>query len=185
MLQEHGFTLIELLVVVAIVIVVAGIGIGINNTSVRMARGEVAAAQLDGFLKRHREMALARRRDIEIWFEAPNRVRSVQREGLGDTNPDPIDLETLTLEGGIDFRLFPGLPDTPNLFGNGSEVALGGLEPVMFSSEGMFMDVASNPVNATVSLGIADDPLSATAVTILGTTATIERWRWNGSSWTK
>ena len=56
---------------------------------------------------------------------------------------------------------------------------------VMFASEGMFMDVAGNPVNATISLGIEHEPLSASAVTILGTTGTIERWRWNGSSWTK
>jgi hypothetical protein len=64
-------------------------------------------------------------------------------------------------------------------------VTLGGLEPVMFASEGMFMDVAANPVNATISLGMENEPLTASAVTILGTTATIERWRWNGAAWTK
>jgi hypothetical protein len=64
-------------------------------------------------------------------------------------------------------------------------VALGGVTPVMFSSEGAFVDIAGNPVNATVSLGIEDDPLSATAVTILGATATVERWRWTGVAWTK
>jgi hypothetical protein len=77
------------------------------------------------------------------------------------------------------------VPDTPNGFGNGAPVQLGGTAPVMFASEGMFMDVAGNPVNATISLGVENDPLTASAVTILGTTGTIERWRWNGAAWTK
>lgn len=185
MRNERGFTLVEMLVVVAVAGVLAAVAIGMSTTSVRMSKGEAGAAQLDGFLKRHREMALARRRDIEIHFEPPNRVRSVQRWGVGDANADPVELETLVLEGGIEFLLFDDMPDTPNAFGNGTEVSLGGLEPVMFASEGMFMDVAGNPINATISLGMAGDPLTAGAVTILGTTATIERWRWNGASWTK
>jgi prepilin-type N-terminal cleavage/methylation domain-containing protein len=186
MQQQRGFTLVEMVVVVAIAGILAAIGIGMSTNSVRASRGESAAAQLDGFLKRHREIALARRRDIEIRFIAPNQVRSIQRPGLGDVDQDPVDLETLTLEGGIEFRLFDEIPDdTPNGFGNGAPVTLGGLEPVMFASEGMFMDVAANPVNATISLGMENEPLTASAVTILGTTATIERWRWNGAAWTK
>jgi prepilin-type N-terminal cleavage/methylation domain-containing protein len=185
MRNERGFTLIEMAIVVGLIGILAAVGIGISGTVVRMSRGESGSAQLDGFLKRHRELAVSRRRDIEIHFDAPNMVRSVIRPGLGDDFADPQDLETLVLEGGIEFRLFDGVPDTPNAFGNGAEVTLGGLEPVMFASEGMFMDVAGNPINATISLGVADDPLTGTAVTILGTTATIERWRWNGASWTK
>lgn len=184
MRQERGFTLVEVLVVLAIAGVLAAIGIGMSTNSIRSARGESGAAQLDGFLKRHREIALARRRDIEIHFDAPNRVRSVMRAGLGDANPAPQPLETLVIEGDIQFRVFDDMPDTPNGFGNGTPVTLGGVEPVMFASEGMFMDVAGNPINATISLGIAHDTLSATAVTILGTTATVERWRWNGAQWT-
>lgn len=185
MRQQDGFTLVEIVVVIAIAGILAAVGIGMTTTSVRMYRGESGAAQLDGFLKRHREMALARRRDIEIQFIPPNQVRSVQRAGLGDADADPIELETLTFEGGIEFRTFDGVPDTPNEFGAAAPVTLGGLEPVMFASEGMFMDVANNPVNATILLGIENDPLSAAAVTVLGTTATIERWRWNGAAWTK
>jgi prepilin-type N-terminal cleavage/methylation domain-containing protein len=186
--QQDGFTLIEMVVVVAIAGILAAVGIGITTTSVRQARGESAAAQLDGFLKRYREIALARRRDIEIEFIEPNRVRSWQRWGVGDPGgpgSDPVPLETLVLEGGAEFLLFDDMPDTPNTFGNGDPVTLGGQRPVMFASEGMFMDVAGNPINATISLGMEGDPLTASAVTILGTTATIERWRWNGASWSK
>lgn len=183
--SERGFTLVEVLITVAIISILAGIGVGVTSTFVRLSRGESGAQQLDAFLKRHREMALARRRDIEIHFEPPNRVRSVQRAGLGDATALPVDLETLVLEGGIEYRVYSGVPDTPNAFGNGAPVVLGGLTPVMFASEGMFIDVDSNPINATISLGIGEDQLSATAVTILGTTASIERWRWNGAAWSK
>jgi prepilin-type N-terminal cleavage/methylation domain-containing protein len=184
MRDHRGFTLVELLVVIAIAGALTAIGIGMTTSSVRVSRGESGAAQLDGFLKRSREMALARRRDIEIRFVPPNRVQSVIRPGVGDADPNPRLLETLTLEGGIEFRGF-GLPDTPNAFGNGAPIVLGGAEPVMFASEGMFMDVGGDPVNATISLGIENEPLTAAAVTVLGTTAMIERWRWNGASWTK
>ena len=104
---------------------------------------------------------------------------------MGDADQNPLELETMRLEGGIEFRQFDGQNDTPNQFGADTPVTLGGLEPVMFASEGMFMDVAGNPVNATIFMGIPNEPLTASAVTVLGATATIERWRWNGSSWTK
>lgn len=185
MRDERGFSLVEMLVVVGIIGVLAAVGIGMSTTSVRMSRGEAGAAQLEAFLTRHRGMAVARRRDIEIQFVVPNQVRSLMRPGSGDTFAAPQPIETMTFEGGITFRLFPGITDTPNGFGNGLPVTLGGLTPAMFAPEGMFMDVASNPINATISLGVEGDPLTAAAVTILGTTGTIERWRWNGRDWTR
>ncbi len=187
MRSERGFSLVELLIVVAVISTLAAVGIGVTTTVVRMTRGETGAQQLDGFLKRHREMAVARRRDIEIRFLPPNQVQSAERAVPDPPAPTPAPtvLETLRFEGSIEYRLFAGLPDTPNLFGNGAAVALGGAAPVMFSSEGALIDAVGNPVNATVSLGIDGDPLSATAVTVLGATATIERWRWDGMRWLK
>lgn len=187
MRNERGFTLVEILVTMAVLSILAGVGIGVTTTIVRMTRGESGAQQLDAFLKRHRELAIARRRDIEIRFLPPNQVQSAMR-AVPDppaATPPPTVLETITFEGGVEYRLFPMVPDTPNAFGNAAAVSVGGNLPVMFSSDGAFVDIDSNPVNATLLTGIEGDALTSGAVTILGATATIERWRWNGAEWTR
>jgi hypothetical protein len=176
-----------MLITVAIVSAIAAIGVGVTTTLVRMSRGESGAVQVDTFLRRHRELAVARRRDIEIWFIAPNQVESRMRAVPNPpaATPAPQVLERVTIEGGIGYRIFPGVPDTPNVFGNAAAISLGGLTPVMFSSEGSFLDAGNNPINASLFLGVPNDALTATAVTILGATGTVERWRWDGSEWVK
>jgi type II secretory pathway pseudopilin PulG len=185
--DERGFSLVEMLVILGIAGVLAGVAVGVSTTIVRVARADSGAQQLDAFLKRHRELAIARRRDIEIVFEPPNRVMSFERAvpNPPDPTPAPTPLETMVFEGGIVYRLTTDVPDTPNLFGNGEAIAIGGPEPVMLAPEGSLLDALGNPVNVTISLGVEGDPLSATAVTILGATASIERWRWNGRNWTR
>ncbi len=53
----------------------------------------------------------------------------------------------------------------------------------MFTSEGTFADVNGDPINATLLLGVANQPNTANAVTIIGTTATLRLWRWDGARW--
>jgi prepilin-type N-terminal cleavage/methylation domain-containing protein len=185
--DQRGFTLVELVVVLAVGFTLAGVAVGVTTTVLRATRAEGAAQRLEAFLKRHREMAVSRRRDIEIRFTAPDRVESFVRAIPNPPNPTPppTPLETLRFETGFRYLLTDGVPDTPNRFGNDQAVFVGGVDPVMFASEGAFIDANNNPINATISLGVQGDPLTASAVTILGPTASIERWRWNGKDWTK
>lgn len=184
---EQGFSLLELVLIVTVVCTLTGIAVGITANIVRMARGESGAQELDSFLKRHREMAISRRRDIEIRFIEPNIVESAERPVRDPDDEDqdltPVVLERMTFEGRIEYWAPEDVPDTPDAFGNETPVQVGGVGTVMLSSEGSFVTGAGDPVNATISLGIEGDDLSATAVTVLGTTATIKRWRWNGGSW--
>jgi hypothetical protein len=53
----------------------------------------------------------------------------------------------------------------------------------MFTSEGSFTDVNGDPINASVFLGIDQQPLTSNAITILGSTAAVRTWRWNGRVW--
>ena len=184
--SAQGFSLIELLMVVAIIAIMGGIAMGVTNNVVRTAKGKSGAQQLASFLKRHRELAISRRRNIEIAFTLPNVVTSRQRavpDPPAALGPSTL-LETMYLEGQIGFRKFPAIAlDTPDAFGSPVEVNLGGANPVMFTSEGTFADVNGDPINATLLLGVANLPATANAVTIIGTTATLRLWRWNGSRW--
>jgi prepilin-type N-terminal cleavage/methylation domain-containing protein len=183
--DARGFSLIELLLVVTIVGVLAGVAVGVTPSIIQTAKGQSGSAQLTAFLKRTREMAISRRRNIEIRFLAPNRVQSAERAvpQVGVPVPAPTVLETATFEGGVSYLRFAAQPDTPDAFGSPAAINLGGANPVMFTSEGSFADVNGDPVNATLLLGITGRPNTATAVTLLGTTAAVRSWRYDGSRW--
>jgi prepilin-type N-terminal cleavage/methylation domain-containing protein len=184
--SAQGFSLIELLIVVAIIAVMGGIAMGVTSDMVRTAKGKSGAQQLASFLKRHRELAISRRRNIEIAFTPPNVVVSTQRavpDPPAPTGPSTV-LETMYLEGQIGYNKFPAVGlDTPDLFGSAAAINLGGANPVMFTSEGTFADVNGDPINATLLLGVPNRPSTANAITIIGTTATLRLWRWDGTRW--
>lgn len=186
----QGFSLIELLMVVAIIGVLAAVAIGITPGIIQTAKGQASTQQLVAFLKRNRELAISRRRNIEITFTAPNIVRATQRAVPDPPNPlgPNTVLETMYFEGRLEYRQFAGVPDTPDAFGAAGPIILGGaapnaLNPVMFTSEGSFTDVNGNPFNASVFLGVVNQKATANAVTIIGTTAAVRTWRYDGSRW--
>jgi prepilin-type N-terminal cleavage/methylation domain-containing protein len=184
--SAHGFSLIEMLMVVAILAVMSGVAIGVSQTMVRNAKGQAGAQQLAGFLKRTKEMAVSRRRNIEVSFAAPNVVTTQQRAVPNPpaATPAPTPLETLRLEGNVEFRTF-AIGDTPDLFASATPPAInvGATLPVLFTSEGQFVDANGDPVNATLFLGQPGQISTANALTILGTTSLIRMWRWDGSRW--
>jgi prepilin-type N-terminal cleavage/methylation domain-containing protein len=184
--SAQGFSVIELLIVVAILGVLASIAIGVTPAVIQSAKGQSGASQLNAFLKRNRELAISRRRNIEIAFTPPNQVQALQRavpDPAVVPTPPPTPLETMFLEGRLEYRTFGAIPDTPDLFGNATPVVLGGADPVMFTSEGSFTDVNGDPVNASIFLGVLNQPSTANALTIIGTTATMRAWRYDGSRW--
>jgi len=178
--SAQGFSLIELIIVVAMIGVLASVAIGVTPGIINTSKGQSGAAQVSSALRRAREVAISRRRNVRITFTNPNQVVLDQ---INVPGPGTTAIETVRLEGRIQYNAF-GLLDTPDRFGNVAAVQISGApgQP-MFTSEGMFTDSNGDPANATITIGIPGQTSTANAVTILGATATIRQYRWDGSRW--
>ena len=167
--------------VVAITAVISAIAVGLTPSVIRTTKGNAGAAQVASALQRARELAISRRRNVQVAFTAPNELVLSQVDVPG---PGTTQLERVLLEGGIEFVRFAEIgEDTRDGFGRTQAIALGGPTPVMFTSEGSFVDANGDPINATIQLGIPRQVETATAVTVLGTTAYLRQYRWNGADW--
>jgi type II secretory pathway pseudopilin PulG len=178
---ESGFTLTELLVVGGLIGVLAGVSVMMTPRAILSARSDSGAARVVSVLRTAREQSIAQRRTIRVTFTPPNQIVISRVEVPG---PGTTVINTVRIEDGMEFRLFTGIPDTPDAFGNTTATAFGLATTVAFTSEGWFVDQNGDPVNGTAFLGRASQPQSARAVTIFGPTALIREWRWNGSQWT-
>jgi prepilin-type N-terminal cleavage/methylation domain-containing protein len=178
--SAQGFSLIELLMVVAILGVLASIAIGVTPGVIRTSKGQAGVSQVQSVLRRAREISISRRRNVRVTFTAPS---TLVIEQINVPGPGTTPIETVRFEGSIEYVRFPAIIDTPDGFGNGTAVTLGGAAPVMFTSEGMFTDANGDPTNATIQLGVPNQISTAGAITILGTTANIRAYRWDGSRW--
>lgn len=177
--RQAGFSLIELLVVLGIAMTMLAIFSGFFPNARDAVTGDADLRIVNWQLKAAREIAINQRRSVELQFQTPNRITIVRRELPTGTTV----LGTSILEHGAQFLTYPGLPDTPDGFGNGMPVSFSGAATVMFTADGMLTDASGNPVNGSVFLGQAGRVLTARALTIFGPTATIRTYRWNGGQW--
>jgi prepilin-type N-terminal cleavage/methylation domain-containing protein len=178
---EAGYTLVEIMIVVMLVGVVSGMAAMIMPRAIQSAKADSGSARVVAALRTVREQSIAQRRTMQVQFTAPNRVVVSRVEVPG---PGTTPISTVLLEDGMTFQLFTGIPDTPDLFGRLSAIAFGTATSIAFTSEGSLVDQNGDPVNGTVFIGKASQPLTARAVSIFGPTALVREWRWNGNQWT-
>jgi prepilin-type N-terminal cleavage/methylation domain-containing protein len=195
--NESGFTLLEILVVVGLIGVLAGMAIMVSPSFSRNARADAGTVQVLDAIRSAREVAISQRRNVELRFVAVdsvglNAVQTVRR----NLNPAGFTtLRTVRLENRMELRLDSAIPtDTPDKFrktGTGwtTAVAFGpkgsgiGSAWGMFTSEGTFVDADGDPLNGTAFLAIENQKNSLRAITVMGSTALIRSWRWNGKEW--
>jgi hypothetical protein len=177
--DDAGYSLVDVLVTAALGVTVMAIFAGFFPQAVATVQGDADMRVLQYHLKLARETAINQRRDIQLQFVGTNTLQLVRT----DLPTGSSVIATAVLEHGTEFRLFPGLPDTPDAFGNGAAVWFGGASPVMFTAEGMVTDTIGNVVNGSLFIGQPNRPMTARAITLFGPTATISSYRWNGSSW--
>jgi type II secretory pathway pseudopilin PulG len=176
----------ELMIVVGLVSVLAAAALMVVPGAWQRSRADSAIATVVTELRRAKDAAIAQRRDIEVQFVSPNQIRLLRHDvGAGGVDAGTTLIHTVYLENQMEFRLTPGLPDTPDGFGQTTATTFGAATMLLFRSEGVFTDSNPNldPLNGTVFLGISGRPESARAVTIFGPTALIRGYTWNGRQW--
>jgi Tfp pilus assembly protein FimT len=181
--SAKGYTTLELLVTVGImgtIAAMAAVQIGLARPAFK---GDGAMRQVIAQLNTARELAITQRRFIQISFTVDNEVR-ITRENI--PNGTTV-IQTTPIEGGMRFGLTPGVPDTPDNFGNAGPVSFGAAGAMRFTTEGQLVDGAGSPISGTVFLNWPGagqgQERAARAVTILGATGRIRGYRWDGRNW--
>ena len=170
--------------VVAIGGTLAGISImGFSQAATSM-RGDNGMVQVMSQLRMARDLAINQRRTMEVEFLAPNEIRIVRQDIPAGTTL----MNQFFLEGTVQFLQFPGVPDTPDGFGDSDEVDFSGANQFGFVGDGMLVDlsnpaVAGTPISGTVFLGVPNQPASARAVTVFGGTGRVRGYTWIASEW--
>jgi len=198
---EQGFSLLEMLVVVGLAFTVMGFAVMNTMSTSQNARANAAMDAVISQLRQARELAIAKRRNVQVQFTSPNQIQLTLLTLPGEPVPAVMPAVYLNdkVGGGLNFYVFPSIPDTPMNFGNSTAINLqqptgGGAWTCMFTTSGAFVGTAqsaatlyqatnNNPVNASLFMGVVGKPNTARAVTVFGATGRVRSYYWTGSSW--
>jgi prepilin-type N-terminal cleavage/methylation domain-containing protein len=201
--REAGFSLIEVIVVVAVIAILSAMAIVLTQGTLQSYKANAAQDSVVAQLRRARELAISKRRNVRIDFNLPNQIVTTVQYRFGETPGPAIAPVYLNdadqgVSDGSQFFLFPGLPDTPMGFGNTQAINLsqpsgGGAWAVMFTTSGALVGTSalagldlignSNPVNASIFVGVPTSTSSARAITVLGSTGRVRSYSWDGTQW--
>jgi prepilin-type N-terminal cleavage/methylation domain-containing protein len=197
---QRGYSLVELVTVVAIIMILSAFAVISTKVSTANSKANTAANAVTSQLRAARELAISKRRNVQIAFTAPNQIQMTVLTLNGEAPAPAIAPVYLNdnAAGGAAFYVFPTLPDTPMAFGKSTAInfapSSGGTVglTVMFSSSGTLVGTtattgfsavgSNNPVNASIFVGIPGQPDTARAITVLGTTGRVRSYYWVGPS---
>ena len=144
--------------------------------NIKVNSGLNAAA---GVIKSGKYLAVSQRRNYQLMFAGNNQLWLRRLEVPAGFTDQPV----VTLPGNVTFALLPGIPDTPDGYGNCAAVCFGATLTQTFQSNEMFVDTVGAPLNGTIFLAIGVDTATQRALTISGATGRIRAYRWNGAAW--
>ena len=132
-----------------------------------------------------RELSISQRRNIQVTFAGNVITLTRQNIAIGAAPATTTVLAAVPMEGGAQFGLTTGVPDTPDMFGRTAAASFGTATSVFFSSDGSLIGDNGLPVNGTVFLTIPNEPRGTRAVTVLGATGRIRGYKWDSRQWVK
>jgi len=196
--RHRGFSLLEMTVVIALILIVSAIAVIKLQPVLQDAKTDVAMRQVLDQLRQAREYSIANRRYIQVTFpivvvggKTQYQIVMTQRNDLtvGGAAANPV-LSTVPIQAPATFLSFGGV-DTPDAYGNAAAIEFAGVNGgpaagMMFQSDGELVAGGTFlPINGTVFIGVAGQPTSARAITVLGTTGRIRAWKTsaNAASW--
>jgi Tfp pilus assembly protein FimT len=179
--SERGVTLVDTMVTLSVMAIVGSMATMQLVTVRRALHGDGAMRIVMTQLTTAREMAITQRRNIEVQFLGNNWVQIVRHEVPSGTTV----LTKVALEGNAQYSLIPGVPDTPDKFGNSNAVSFGSALTIRFGPTGALVDNNGGPINGTVFLSVNKVPESQRAVTVLGAVGRVAGYRWNGVKWNR
>ena len=173
-----GVSLLEMLLTVGVLMVMSAIAVPAVRGEILDAKASSGMRQVQGSLRAARDAAMTQRRTMEVIFSGTGTIQVNRMDGNVRTP-----LSRLDVVNGMGYRTFTGIPDTPDAFGVAGGISFGGLTTVYFLADGSVTDVNGISVSGTLFLGMANQPLTARAVTVLGPTGRIQSYRWDSQVW--
>lgn len=192
--DERGYNLIEMMFVLGIMAILAGMSLVQIGTTREAMRGDAAMRVVLSQMNQARELAITQRRYMRVTFTVSagslNTINIVRE----DTTTTTTAISSVPFEGGAQFVLVSGLPDTPDAFGktaatsftssSGTFTSVAGSTSVAkFSPDGTLVDWNGRTANGTVFVALPNTAMSARAVTVLGSTGRVRGYRWDGQAW--
>ncbi len=161
------------------------------GTTSQALKGDAAMRVVLSQMNQARELAITQRHYIRVTFDTASHQISIVRE---DTTTTTTILSTVPFEGGAQFTLVTGVPDTPDAFGNSAATsftsssgsfasAAGSTSVAKFAPDGTLIDWNGATANGTVFTAVPHIGPSARAVTVLGSTGRVRGYRWDGTAW--
>jgi prepilin-type N-terminal cleavage/methylation domain-containing protein len=183
--DERGFTLLEMMVVVGLIGTLTMMALIAAPAFTNAAKADSAVEQVMDLMRSARELAVSQRRNVEVRFIGNTGLQTVRRDiGVGGASAGTTTLRTIELENKMQLRLDPAVTvDTPDKFGNATATSFGATGMRMFTSEGTFVDGNGDILNGSIFLSTPGLVNSGRAVTVMGATALVRSWRWDGKKW--
>lgn len=172
-------SLVELIIVGALIVTGSAVAIPVTMRMVEDARGDSAMAMTATFLETVRNRAVAERRNMVVTFNAADIVVNRVEVPSGALTT----VERLVLENGERFQRIggAGLPDPDGFASGANAVWFGGVQPVMFTSDGSLIDTQGDVINASIFVARPGALDTQRAITIWGATGIVRPWKWRGT----